>query len=188
MMERQVGQMVRLVDDLLDVSRISRGKIELRRERVELAIGRAPGRRGRPAAVGESMDHDLTVTLPPQPIYLDADPTRLAQVVGNLLNNACKFTERGGRISLTVERRQGAAGGRHSGAGHRHRHRRRPAFPHLRDVHAGRYLAGAFAAAVSGIGLTLVKNLVEMHGGTVEAHSDGLGQGSEFVVRLPIAG
>ncbi len=103
MMERQVGQMVRLVDDLLDVSRISRGKIELRRERIELAsaVNHAV-EAARPLV--ECMDHDLTVTLPPQPIYLNADPTRLAQVVGNLLNNACKFTDKGGRIWLTVER------------------------------------------------------------------------------------
>ena len=104
MMERQVGQMVRLVDDLLDVSRISRGKIELRRERVELAsVVHHAVEAARPLC--ESMEHELTVTLPPQPIYLNADPTRLAQVVGNLLNNACKFTDKGGRIWLTVERR-----------------------------------------------------------------------------------
>ena len=140
MMERQVGQMVRLVDDLLDVSRISRGKIELRRERVELAsVVHHAVEAARPLC--ESMEHELTVTLPPQPVYLDADPTRLAQVVGNLLNNACKFTDKGGRIWLTVERRGRA--GRHPRAGHRHRHRRRPASPHLRHVHAGRYVAGA---------------------------------------------
>ncbi|MGH8589827.1 MAG: histidine kinase dimerization/phospho-acceptor domain-containing protein, partial [Gammaproteobacteria bacterium] len=103
MMERQVGQMVRLVDDLLDVSRISRGKIELRKERIELASAvHHAVEAARPLC--ERMDHELTVTLPPQPVYLNADPTRLAQVVGNLLNNACKFTERGGRIGLTVER------------------------------------------------------------------------------------
>ena len=103
MMQRQVGQMVRLVDDLLDVSRISRGKIELRTEPVELAsVVNHAVEAVRPLC--ESMDHELTVTLPPKPMYLNADPTRLAQVVGNLLNNACKFTERGGRIRLTVER------------------------------------------------------------------------------------
>ena len=102
-MERQVGQMVRLVDDLLDVSRISRGKIELRRGRVELAsVVHHAVEAAR--SLCESMEHELTVTLPPQPVYLNADPTRLAQVVGNLLNNACKFTDQGGRISLTVER------------------------------------------------------------------------------------
>ena len=101
MMERQVGQMVRLVDDLLDVSRISRGKIELRRERIELApVVNHAIEAARP--LFENMNHELTVTLPPNPIYVNADPTRLAQVVGNLLNNACKFTDRGGRIELVV--------------------------------------------------------------------------------------
>jgi len=117
MMERQVGQMVRLVDDLLDVSRISRGKIELRKERVELAsIVYHAVEACRPAM--ECAEHDLTSTLPPQPVYLNADATRLAQVVGNLLNNACKFTDKGGRIWLTVERepplpplRKGGLGG-----------------------------------------------------------------------------
>ncbi|MGH8571177.1 MAG: four helix bundle protein, partial [Gammaproteobacteria bacterium] len=112
MMERQVGQLVRLVDDLLDVSRISRGKIELRRERIELtsAVHHAV-EAARPLC--ERMDHELTVTLPPEPVYLNADPTRLAQIVGNLLTNACKFTERGGHIELVasgewrVRRRRG---------------------------------------------------------------------------------
>ena len=98
MMERQVGEMVRLVDDLLDVNRISRGTIELRRGRVELAsVVRHAVEASRPVAC-ESAEHALTVTLPPQPIYLNADPTRLAQVMGNLLNNAYKFTDKGGRI------------------------------------------------------------------------------------------
>ena len=102
MMERQVGQMVRLVDDLLDVEYISRGKIELRRGRIELAstVNHAVEAA---CSLVQLKEHDLIVTLPSQPLYLNADPTRLAQVVGNLLNNACKFTDIGGRISLTVE-------------------------------------------------------------------------------------
>ena len=102
MMERQIGQMARLVDDLLDVSRISRGKIELRRGSIELAsaVNHAV-EASRPLV--ESKGIDLRVSLPPEPIYLNADPIRLAQVVGNLLNNACKFTDKGGRIWLTVE-------------------------------------------------------------------------------------
>jgi PAS domain S-box-containing protein len=108
MMERQIGQMVRLVDDLLDVSRISRGKIELRRGRIELASAVNHAVEAiRPQC--KSRDHALSVTLPPQPVYLNADPTRLAQVVGNLLNNACKFTARGGRIWLSVELEGGQA-------------------------------------------------------------------------------
>ncbi|MGH8591804.1 MAG: PAS domain S-box protein, partial [Gammaproteobacteria bacterium] len=103
MMERQVGQMVLLVDDLLDVSRISRGKIDLRRGRVELAsVVHHAVEACRPAMEGAK--HDLTITLPPQPVYLHGDPMRLAQVIGNLLNNAGKFTDTGGLISLTVER------------------------------------------------------------------------------------
>ena len=102
MLERQVGQMARLVDDLLDMSRITRGKIELRKEPTELA----PIVEQAVEAVGplyQSMNHELTVTLPPTPVHVHADPARLAQVVGNLLNNACKFTDKGGRVSLTVE-------------------------------------------------------------------------------------
>src|SRR5512139_504312 len=111
MMERQVGQLVRLVDDLLDVGRISSGKIELRKERIELlSFVQHAVEAVRPTY--ESTSHELTVTLPPAPVYLTADPTRLAQVVGNLLTNACKFTHEGGHIRLTVE----AATGRDSAA------------------------------------------------------------------------
>ena len=103
MMQRQVGHMVRLVDDLLDVSRISRDTIELRMEPIELASAVHHAVEAVRADY-ERMNHKLTVTLPPQPTYLNADPIRLAQIVGNLLSNACKFTEKGGRIQLTVER------------------------------------------------------------------------------------
>jgi len=187
MMERQVGHMVRLVDDLLDVGRISRGKIELRRERVELSsVVYHAVEAAHPLC--ESMGHELTVTLPPEPIYLSADPTRLAQVVGNLLNNACKFTGKGGHIWLTVE---GAGGGnapgetsirvRDDGIGIA-----ADQLPRIFDMFAQVETSRARSAAGLGIGLTLVRNLVELHGGTVEAHSGGVGQGSEFVVRLPI--
>jgi len=182
MLERQVGQIIRLVDDLLDVSRISRGKVALRTERVELSpiIEQAvEASRAR----YESMNQELMVALPPEPLYLDADPARLAQVVGNLLNNACKFTDVGGLISLTVEREgaEVAIRVRDNGVGI-----------------AAEHLAGIFDMFTQvesslersrtglGIGLTLVKTLVEMHRGTVEAHSDGPGRGSEFVVRLPL--
>ncbi len=182
MMERQVGQMVRLVDDLLDMSRISRGRIELRSEPIELAsVLRHAVDATRPLA--EVMGHELTITLPPQPVYLHGDPARLTQVVGNLLNNACKFTDGGGRISLTVEQEGGQAviRVRDTGIGiaAEQIHRIFDMFTQI-DISLGRSISGL------GIGLTLVKNLVEMHGGTVEAHSAGVGQGSEFVVRLPI--
>jgi PAS domain S-box-containing protein len=182
MLERQVGQIIHLVDDLLDVSRISRGKIALRTERVELSpiIQQAvEATRAR----YRSMNQELTVRLPSEPVYLNADPTRLAQVVGNLLNNACKFTDVGGRIVLSVEREgaQVAIRVTDNGVGI-----------------AAEHLAGIFdmftqvesslerSRSGLGIGLTLVRTLVELHGGTVEAHSEGVGRGSEFVVRLPV--
>ncbi|MGZ8424702.1 MAG: hybrid sensor histidine kinase/response regulator [Candidatus Binatia bacterium] len=327
MMERQVGEMVRLVDDLLDVSRISRGTIELRRGRVELAsVVRHAVEASRPAM--ESAEQALTITLPPQPIYLNADPTRLAQVLGNLLNNANKFTDKGGRIELVVSvewqvvseekkgefrddraalsRAQSMTSGDEPGRAVLPRdealpqggtvrpdqpdstsssidtgqHRRGPGaaahkgipepsenpagiahgggnplttksaggLAHSNDTglapeDVGRSQSNALGASAGagsealklatqhspiatpfavirvrdngigiaagelphvfdmftqvdtslkrsigglGIGLTVVKNLVEMHAGTVSVHSAGVGQGSEFVVRLPV--
>lgn len=182
MMERQVGQMVRLVDDLLDVSRISRGKIELRRGRVELAsaVNHAVEAARPLVQFGE---HDLTVTLPSEPIFLDADPIRLAQVIGNLLNNACKFTDKGGHIWLTVERDndQAVIRVRDSGIGISP-----DQFSKVFDMFTQIDTSLERSVGGLGIGLTLVKNLVGMHGGTVEVKSGGVGQGSEFVVRLPI--
>jgi len=182
MLERQVSQMVRLVGDLVDMSRMSQGKIELRRGRIELAsVVNHAVEAARPLM--ERMEHDLTVTLPARPVYLSADPTRLAQVVGNLLNNACKFTDKGGRISLTVERdgEQAVIRVRDNGIGIAARRLLRVFDMFMQvDTSLERSVSGL------GIGLTLVKQLVEMHGGTVEAHSEGLGHGSEFVVRLPI--
>jgi PAS domain S-box-containing protein len=181
-LHRQVGQMARLVDDLLDVSRITRGKIELRKERVDVAgiVGQAV-EAARPLC--QSMRHELSVTLSPHPVVVNADPTRLAQVIGNLLNNACKFTEPGGRIRLAVERdgAQAVIRVRDSGVGIAPQ-RLRDVFDMFTQVDTSleRSRGGL------GIGLTLVKRLVEMHEGTVEARSEGLGRGSEFVVRLPI--
>jgi len=180
--ERQVGQMVRLVDDLLDVSRISRGKIELRKERIELisAVNHA-AEAVRPSC--ERMDHELTLVLPPNPIFLNADPTRLAQILGNLLTNACKFTDKGGRIFLTVEREgvQAVIRVRDTGIGIA-----ADQFTRIFDMFT--QLDTSLERSVSGlgIGLTLVENLVELHGGTVGAHSAGIGHGSEFTVRLPV--
>jgi len=182
MMERQVGQMVRLVDDLLDVSRISRGKIELRKRRVELAsvVNHAVEAA---RSLYKSMNHELTVTLPPQPLYLNGDPTRLAQVVGNLLSNACKFTDKGGRIWLTVEQEgeQAVIRVRDSGIGIA-----ADQLPRIFEMFRQVDTSLERSHGGLGIGLSLVKNLVEMHGGTAVVHSAGLGQGSEFVVRLPI--
>ena len=181
MLDRQVGQMTRLVDDLLDMSRISRGKIELRKERVELApIVHQAVEATR--AIYAGIQQELTVSLPPEPIVLDADPARLAQVVSNLLNNACKFTDRGGRIRLTVAPEGDAAVIRVQDTGIGIAPESLPTvfqmFTQI-DTSLERSRDGL------GIGLTLVKSLVEQHGGTVEARSDGLGHGSEFTVRLP---
>jgi signal transduction histidine kinase len=121
-LRRQVGQMVRLVDDLLDAGRISRGKIDLRREHVELSSVVYHGvEAARP--ISERRDQQLTVTLPSVPVYVDADPTRLGQIVGNLLNNACKFTERGGHVWLTVEREEESSADRAEEASVRFAHR-----------------------------------------------------------------
>jgi PAS domain S-box-containing protein len=186
-MDRQLGHMARLVDDLLDVSRISRGRIELKRERVELAsVVYQSVDTCRPLA--ECANHDVTVSLPPEPIHLDADPVRLAQVFGNLLNNACKYTEAGGRIGLSAEL---------ASAGHQ------PPEVVVKVTDSGigippDKLDSIFEMFTQvdrtlersqgglGIGLTLAKRLVEMHGGSVQAFSDGAGRGSEFVVRLPV--
>jgi two-component system, chemotaxis family, CheB/CheR fusion protein len=182
MMERQVGQMVRMVDDLLDVSRISRGKIALRTGRVELA---STVHHAVEAARGmyESMDQELTVSVPPEPIYVEADPTRLAQVVGNLLTNACKFTDKAGHISLSVAREadQAIIRVRDSGIG-----MAAEQLPSIFDMFTQIDTSLERSVSGLGIGLTLVKNIVELHGGSVEVRSAGAGQGSEFVVRLPI--
>ena len=181
MFERQVGQLARLVDDLLDLSRVTRGKIVLRKQPVELlpiveqAVEAARARYG-------GLDHELTVTLPTQPVYLSADPARLAQVIGNLLNNACKFTDPRGHIGLTVTRdgAQAVVRVRDDGIGIAAEQ-----LPQLFTMFTQADTSLERTRDGLGIGLTLVKAVVEMHGGTVEARSDGLGRGSEFEVRLP---
>jgi PAS domain S-box-containing protein len=181
MLERQVAQMVRLVDDLLDMSRITRGRIELRRETTELApIVHQAVESAR--ILCKALDHELTVRVPSHPIYLDADPARLTQVLGNLLNNACKFTERGGHVWLTAEDDGGQVIIRvkDNGIGIAPEQ-----LPRLFDMFTQVDTSLERSRDGLGIGLTLVKTLVEMQGGTVEAHSEGLGRGSEFVVRLP---
>jgi PAS domain S-box-containing protein len=182
MMERQLGQMVHLIDDLLDLSRISRGKIELRKERIELAKAiRQAVETSSPLI--ESGGHNLTISVPPGPIYVDADLTRLAQVFSNLLNNAAKYTERGGHVRLAVERQGGEVivSVRDDGLGI-------PAhmLPRVFDMftQVDRHLERSQGGL--GIGLSIVKRLVEMHGGSVGVESDGPGTGSEFTVRLPV--
>jgi PAS domain S-box-containing protein len=181
-MDRQLGQLVRLVDDLLDVSRISRGKVELRLQPMDLASSVEQAVEAAKPLV-DRMAQSLGVTLPAEPIQLHADPMRLAQVIGNLLTNASKFTDRNGRIDLVVERdgNEALVRVRDSGIGIAAEQRDRifEMFTQL-DTTAERSTGGL------GIGLSLVRSLVEMHGGSVSVHSDGLGKGTEFVLRLPV--
>ncbi len=182
MMERQVHQLVRLVDDLLDVSRVMRGKIELRKEQVELSAVVARAVETVQPLI-DAQGHELTVGLPPESLPLDADPVRLAQVVGNLLTNAAKYTESNGRIWLTAQRQgeEAVLRVRDTGIG-----LAPDMLPHIFELFVQVDHAATRSQGGLGIGLTLVKNLVEMHHGTVEAHSEGLGAGCEFVVRLPL--
>jgi signal transduction histidine kinase/ActR/RegA family two-component response regulator len=182
MMQRQLGQIVLFVNDLLDVSRISRGAVRLRKGRTELA---SPVHHAVEAAgpLCQRMGHQLTVEVAPEPIFVDADPARLAQVVGNLLTNACKFTDRGGRIRLTVAREgeHAVIRVRDTGIGIA-----ADQLPHIFDMFMQVDRSLERSASGLGVGLTLVKSLVESHGGTVEVRSAGIGQGSEFIVRLPV--
>lgn len=181
-LERQLAQLVRLVDDLLDVSRITRGNLDIRKDRIELApVIHQSVEVCRPLA--DRARHALNVSLPPEPIHLFADPARMTQVFGNLLTNACKYTEPGGRISLSVER-QGSdvvVAVKDTGVG---------IAPDKLDsvfdmfTQIDRTLERSQGGL--GVGLTLVKRLVELHGGSVSARSEGTGRGSEFVVRLPV--
>lgn len=182
MMDRQLYHMVRLIDDLLDVSRISRNKMELRRSRVLLAdVVSSAVETARPAL--EAAGHELTVVLPPEPVHLDADLTRLAQVFSNLLTNSAKYTERGGRIRLTATREgdEVLVAVLDTGIGI-------PAFalPNVFDMFSQVDRSTERSTGGLGIGLALVKGLVEMHGGAVEAASPGEGKGSTFTVRLPV--
>ena len=181
MMERQLNQLVRLVDDLMDVSRISRGKIELRMEPVDLMlVVRQAVETSRPLV--EAGGHDLAIREPSTPIFVNADATRLAQVVANLLNNAAKYTERGGHITLAVERQESEAvvSVRDTGVGIP-----APLLSKLFEMFTQLDRSLDRSQGGLGIGLWLVKRLVAMHGGSVEAKSAGHGAGSEFIIRLP---
>jgi signal transduction histidine kinase len=181
--DRQLHQLVRLVDDLLDVSRITRGKIHLKMERVDVrSIISAAVETSRPLI--EFYGHELSISPPSTPIWVNGDVARLSQTISNLLNNSAKFTEQGGRISLEAE----ALGGqvvfriRDTGIG----------IPHDMLVSIFELFTQAHQTLDRtqgglGIGLTLVRQLVELHGGSVQAFSAGPGRGSEFSVRLPIA-
>ncbi len=183
MMERQVQVMARLVDDLLDVSRITRGKVELRNGPVDLrAVMARAAETARPLI--EARGHDFTLDLPHEPLLLEGDALRLEQVIANLLNNAAKYTEPGGKVRLTAGREgdEIVLRVRDTGVGVAP-----DLLPRVFDLFVQANHPSCLSQGGLGIGLTLVKQLVEMHGGRVEAHSEGPGQGSEFVVRLPAA-
>ncbi len=183
-MQRQVDHLVRLVDDLLDVSRITRGKIGLQRTRVELSeVVQRAVETTRPHI--DAQRHRLMIHLPSEPVALDADPIRLAQILGNLLNNAAKYTEPGGTIEVCAARDgdEVEIRVRDNGLGMSPEMLARVFDLFVQERHSLDRAQGGL-----GIGLTLVRRLVELHGGSVEARSPGVGQGSEFVVRLPLAG
>jgi PAS domain S-box-containing protein len=180
--DRQVSHLVRLVDDLLDVSRISTGKFELRLDQVEISsIIQQAVETSRPGI--EAAKHQLTMNLPSQPIYVQADAVRLAQVVSNLLNNSCKYSEPAGSILLTVEQqgRDVVVSVKDTGIGIA-----TEMLPKVFDlfIQVDRSLDRAQGGL--GIGLSLVQRIVEMHQGTVKVFSEGIGCGSEFVVRMPV--
>jgi CheY-like chemotaxis protein/two-component sensor histidine kinase len=178
--ERQVAQMARLLDDLLDVSRITHGKLELRRSRVALAqVVETAVETCRPQIKTDG--HELIVELGDRPLYLDADPIRLAQIISNLLTNALKYSNDSTRIWLTA----GVSGSnltiavRDEGIGIN-----ADMLPHVFDIFTQADAAMNRAQGGMGIGLALVRALTDLHGGSVEARSAGLGKGSEFIVRL----
>jgi PAS domain S-box-containing protein len=183
MMVRQVNHMVRLVDDLMEVSRITRGKIALQKEKINLAtVLKSAFEVSRPLI--DSAHHQLEINIPDEPLFLEADPVRLNQVIINLLNNAAKYTPEKGKIWLCV-RREGTnalISVRDNGMGI-------PAemLPIVFDLFTQADRTTHRAQGGLGIGLTLVKNLVDLHGGRIEVSSGGLNQGSEFVVKLPLS-
>jgi PAS domain S-box-containing protein len=182
MMDRQVAQMVRLVDDLMDLSRITSGKIALQKERVPLLVAiNMAIETSRPLI--EEMGHQLTITVPDASLVVDGDLTRLAQVFMNLLNNAAKYSERGSTIRLEVEHRPGevTVSVRDDGIGIAADH-----LPRVFEMFSQVDRSLDRSRGGLGIGLALVKRLVEMHGGAIEAHSAGLNRGSAFLVRLPL--
>jgi signal transduction histidine kinase/ActR/RegA family two-component response regulator len=182
-LERQTHHLARLVDDLLEVSRITQGKIVLRKQQVELAaVVRSALETSRPFIDAGGLQ--MAITLPSEPVLLFADPTRLSQAVANLLTNAAKYTPSGGQIWLTAEANDGDAfiRVRDNGIGISPE-----LIPHIFEKFAqGSGSDARNGGGGLGIGLTLARNMVELHGGAIEAHSDGPGQGSQFTIQLPI--
>jgi signal transduction histidine kinase/CheY-like chemotaxis protein len=182
--ERQARHLGRLLDDLLDVSRITRGTIELRCETVALAAAVTDALETARPLIDEA-GHVVSLSLPPSPVYVHADPTRLEQIVVNILNNAAKYTPAKGRITVSMVQEGGEAvlRIRDTGVGISSE-----MLPRIFDLFAQGDQSLAHTSGGLGIGLTLVQRLVELHGGRVSVHSDGAGRGSEFKVRLPLSG
>ncbi len=183
MMERQVGQMVRLIDDLLDVARISGGKIHLKKTRIDLAAAMANAIETSQPFI-EAGAHQLAVMFPQVPMFLDADGTRIAQVLSNLLNNAAKYTPHGGSIAIAAEREgdQVCISVSDNGVGIAPE-----SLSSIFDMFSQVRHNLNRAQGGLGVGLSLVRRLVEMHGGTVMAESSGAGEGSTLTIRLPLA-
>jgi PAS domain S-box-containing protein len=183
MMERQVNHLVRLVDDLLEMSRVSRGTFALRKERVDVAtVVRNAVETSEPLI--RAAGHRLEIALPDEPLWLEGDPVRLAQILANLLNNAAIYTDDGGRISVRASRDGDSAiiAVRDNGVGIAPE-----ALPRMFLMFSRGARSSARAQGGLGIGLALARRLAEMHGGTLDAQSAGPGQGSEFTVRLPMS-
>jgi signal transduction histidine kinase/DNA-binding response OmpR family regulator len=183
MMERQVNHLVRLVDDLLETSRISRGAFDLKKERVELGEAvRNAVETSQPLI--QAAGHELRLDLPGAPLWIEGDPVRLAQILANLLNNAARYTDPGGRISLSAALAGGAVkiSVRDNGTGIAPE-----AQPRLFEMFSRESRSSGRNQGGLGIGLALARRLAEMHGGGIEAKSDGPGKGAEFIVTLPLA-
>ena len=181
LIERQVRRMTQLVDDLLDISRISHGRLHLQRERIDLRVVVSNAIETLELDINDR-HQQLTTALPDAPMWLQADPWRLEQVFVNLLANASTYTDAGGELAVRVDTRDGQAvvGIRDSGIGIAP-----DALPHIFDLFKQADEAAPHSKSGLGIGLALARNLVELHGGSVTAASAGIGQGSEFTVRLP---
>ena len=181
---RQVQHLARLIDDLLDVSRITRGKINLQKQTVNVAsILRSSVETVR--SLIDERKHELTISIPPETLWLEADPTRLEQILSNLLNNAAKYTENGGRIWLSAAREGGeiVIRVRDTGIG-----MSPEMLPRMFELFAQGDRSLARSEGGLGLGLTLARSLAEIHGGSLSATSEGPGKGTEFVVRLPGGG
>jgi len=180
-MQRQVGQMIRLVDDLLDVARINTGKVELQCQPIDLALALNDAVETSGPLL-EARGQPFTIAAPAQPLHVNADRLRLAQVFANLLNNSSKYSEPGQPVSIAfaLEDHEAVVRVRDAGIGIHPE-----MLPRVFDMFRQADRTGGRSRGGLGIGLSLVRRIIELHGGTVTAHSEGLGLGSEFVVRMP---